>query len=91
MLIPRPETELIIDRVVEAVESSPHRDALQQGTWVDMGTGSGAIALGLAEAFLQQQILLPSIKVLTPWPWPGKMPVPMIWENRITLLSGKLV
>jgi len=57
VLIPRPETELIIDRVVEAVESSPHRDALQQGTWVDMGTGSGAIALGLAEAFAAADIV----------------------------------
>lgn len=57
VLIPRPETELIIDLAVDAVERSPQRDALATGIWVDMGTGSGAIALGLADAFPQAQIL----------------------------------
>lgn len=57
VLIPRPETELLIDRVVEAVEASPQPRMLRQGTWVDMGTGSGAIALGLAEAFPRASII----------------------------------
>ena len=46
VLIPRPETELIIDLAREnnlITESEQH--------WVDLGTGSGAIALGLAEIF----------------------------------------
>lgn len=50
VLIPRPETELLIDLAKSA--------ALQQGLpvdeasqWADLGTGSGAIALGLAAAF----------------------------------------
>jgi release factor glutamine methyltransferase len=47
VLIPRPETELIIDLVLEAVKSQPE---LATGTWVDLGTGSGAIAIGLADA-----------------------------------------
>ena len=46
VLIPRPETEEIIDRAKQL--ASPE---LQQGHWADLGTGSGAIALGLAEAF----------------------------------------
>lgn len=46
VLIPRPETELIIDLVVAAVGNTP----LASGDWADLGTGSGAIALGLAEA-----------------------------------------
>jgi release factor glutamine methyltransferase len=46
VLIPRPETELIIDLVLEAVKSQPE---LATGTWVDLGTGSGAIAIGLAD------------------------------------------
>ena len=46
VLIPRPETELIIDI---AVEHSLISEANQQ--WVDLGTGSGAIALGLADVF----------------------------------------
>src|SRR5689334_23823507 len=41
VLIPRPETELLVDLVMERVESS-HELA------VDVGTGSGAIALALA-------------------------------------------
>lgn len=57
VLIPRPETELIIDIALDAVERSPQRDALATGIWVDMGTGSGAIAIGLADAFPQAHIL----------------------------------
>lgn len=45
VLIPRPETELIIDHVAQAAQSP----SLTQGAWVDLGTGSGAIALGLAQ------------------------------------------
>jgi release factor glutamine methyltransferase len=48
VLIPRPETELIIDIVLGAIAAS--EIDLTQGDWIDLGTGSGAIALGLAEA-----------------------------------------
>ncbi|MEA5533286.1 peptide chain release factor N(5)-glutamine methyltransferase [Crocosphaera sp. XPORK-15E] len=50
VLIPRPETELIIDFALKASQESlnPH---LVSGNWVDLGTGSGAIAVGLAEIF----------------------------------------
>jgi len=51
VLIPRPETELIIDLAKSAVENP---DA--NGIWVDLGTGSGAIALGLADSFPQAEI-----------------------------------
>jgi len=47
VLIPRPETEYLIDLAVAASKST----LLQQGHWADLGTGSGAIALGLADAF----------------------------------------
>ncbi len=53
VLIPRPETELLIDLAVDAVKSygvNPKSD------WVDLGTGSGAIALGLAEALTNATI-----------------------------------
>lgn len=50
VLIPRPETEYIIDLAQQAVQKSPMSD-LAQGHWVDLGTGSGAIAIGLATMF----------------------------------------
>jgi release factor glutamine methyltransferase len=53
VLIPRPETELIIDRVLDAVTQTP---AIAAGHWVDLGTGSGAIAIGLADALPQAMI-----------------------------------
>ncbi len=55
VLIPRPETEYIIDIAVEAIKNSPIPE-LELGEWVDLGTGSGAIALGLAEAFNRAKI-----------------------------------
>lgn len=53
VLIPRPETELIIDIVQAQVHAHPE---LQRGHWVDLGTGSGAIALGLADSLPQATI-----------------------------------
>jgi release factor glutamine methyltransferase len=45
VLIPRPETEVLVGEVLERMESVPARS---WGTAVDIGTGSGAIALSLA-------------------------------------------
>ncbi|MBD2502594.1 peptide chain release factor N(5)-glutamine methyltransferase [Anabaena azotica] len=56
VLIPRPETECLIDLAVAAVADSKAAPQLQQGHWVDLGTGSGAIALGLADAFREATI-----------------------------------
>jgi len=53
VLIPRPETEQMIDIVAEVAIARP---ALTVGHWVDLGTGSGAIALGLADVLPQAQI-----------------------------------
>jgi release factor glutamine methyltransferase len=49
VLIPRPETELLIDIALQAVRQSSRSD-LNSGDWVDLGTGSGAIAIGLADS-----------------------------------------
>ncbi|HAA29800.1 MAG TPA: peptide chain release factor N(5)-glutamine methyltransferase [Cyanobacteria bacterium UBA8553] len=50
VLIPRPETEYLIDLALKAVKNSSTPE-LASGHWVDLGTGSGAIALGLADTF----------------------------------------
>ena len=53
VLIPRPETELIIDIAQEIAQTYPN---LSEGDFLDLGTGSGAIALGLASIFPHGQI-----------------------------------
>lgn len=55
VLIPRPETELIIDIALQNISKSPQPD-LESGNWVDLGTGSGAIALGLAKVLTKATI-----------------------------------
>jgi release factor glutamine methyltransferase len=52
VLIPRPETELIIDIVAENCQDEIYKN----GIWVDLGTGSGAIAISLAQYFAQAQV-----------------------------------
>lgn len=49
VLIPRPETEYLIDLAYSAVMK--RNPSLQQGDWADLGTGSGAIAIALADVF----------------------------------------
>jgi len=48
VLIPRQETELLVDLAVEAMAPSPLEAPLR---WADLGTGSGCLALALATAF----------------------------------------
>ncbi|NJK36369.1 MAG: peptide chain release factor N(5)-glutamine methyltransferase [Oscillatoriales cyanobacterium RM1_1_9] len=58
VLIPRPETELMIDWVAQAVAQATVRSdqGLTSGDWVDLGTGSGAIAFGLAQVLPNARI-----------------------------------
>jgi release factor glutamine methyltransferase len=51
VLIPRPETEILIDLAEAAANNQ-----IKAGHWADLGTGSGAIALGLAEVFTNATI-----------------------------------
>lgn len=43
VLIPRPETELLVEIALSWLQSQP-----EGGVWLDMGTGSGALAIALA-------------------------------------------
>ncbi len=49
VLIPRPETEELVDRIIRASDQPPT-------TIVDIGTGSGCIALALKKAFPQAKV-----------------------------------
>ncbi|NBD32233.1 MAG: peptide chain release factor N(5)-glutamine methyltransferase [Cyanobacteria bacterium] len=51
VLIPRPETEIIVELALQF-----GRDQFPTGHWVDLGTGSGAIALALAKALPEAKI-----------------------------------
>ncbi|MGB0562669.1 MAG: peptide chain release factor N(5)-glutamine methyltransferase, partial [Spirulinaceae cyanobacterium] len=53
VLIPRPETEQMIDIVAECRAAQPPQE---QGHWVDLGTGSGILACGLAGLLPQAPI-----------------------------------
>lgn len=46
VLIPRPETEGLLQLAAQAMAASPH--ILPHGRWADVGTGSGALAVCLA-------------------------------------------
>ncbi|MEI6428984.1 MAG: peptide chain release factor N(5)-glutamine methyltransferase [Pseudanabaena sp. ELA607] len=59
VLIPRPETELIIDVAISRIaELAPQNPKVNYaaGDWADLGTGSGAIAIALARQLPQSQI-----------------------------------
>lgn len=47
VLIPRPETEVLVDFVADVVSNDR---GLGERLWADLGTGSGAIAIGIARA-----------------------------------------
>ncbi len=48
VLIPRPETEILVERAIEAVDEMMSENRKTPFRAIDMGTGSGAIAISLA-------------------------------------------
>ena len=60
-LIPRPETELLVEKAIEAVR---HRPPVENFTIADIGTGSGVVAISLALALPQAKIYATDISAL---------------------------
>jgi|MDSZ01.3.fsa_nt_gb release factor glutamine methyltransferase len=49
-LIPRQETELLIDFALDCLRDPQAAGCVSSGRWADLGTGSGALAIALARA-----------------------------------------
>ena len=65
VLIPRPETELLVDAAlveIERIQSSQEWNK-QQTSVIDLGSGSGAIAISIAKEALQRGLLVNVIAV----------------------------
>jgi len=68
VLIPRPETELLVEEAATWLEENPHRRKA-----VDVGTGSGIIAITLAD--LCADLEMTAIDVSEKhWPWHKRTP-----------------
>ena len=56
VLIPRPETELLVEKAITWMQASPQRRSV-----ADIGTGSGAIAIGIATHIRDTEIVATDI------------------------------
>lgn len=58
VLIPRPDTELLVETAISVLKNKPHAHIL------DLGTGSGCIALAIAKEFPDTQIIACDISAI---------------------------
>ncbi len=63
VLIPRPETELLIEAVLPFLSSRAKRSAAEGSVVIDLGTGSGAIGLTLAAEVPNAKVILYDVSV----------------------------
>ncbi len=61
VLIPRPETEHIVEAVIEIARAADYKEQAGRPKLVDVGTGSGAIALALAKELPNADVLATDI------------------------------
>ena len=73
VLIPRPETELIVDRVIGFLNSSADRDLPK--SVIDLGAGSGAISIAIASEALLKGLKVTVVAV-------EKSAAAAIWLNK---------
>ena len=72
-LIPRPETELIVDRVIGVLNSSSDKDLPK--SVIDLGAGSGAISIAIASEALLKGLKVTVVAV-------EKSPEAALWLNK---------
>ncbi len=73
VLIPRPETELMVDRVIGFLNSSKDKDLPK--SVIDLGAGSGAISIAIASEALLKGLKVTVVAV-------EKSPQAAIWLNK---------
>jgi release factor glutamine methyltransferase len=65
VLIPRPETELLVEEALALIQSDPSLK-----NTMELGTGSGAIIISLAKTLLTTPVE-PGFMAATDWSWPA--------------------
>jgi release factor glutamine methyltransferase len=68
VLIPRPETEVLIELALEKLRG------LAAPKILDLGTGSGIVAISLALECPRRDVLAVDLSQKRPFPWPATMP-----------------
>jgi release factor glutamine methyltransferase len=86
VLIPRPETETLVEAVLSLAETSTP----QRLTVVDVGTGSGAIAVALASALRRAEVYATDVSLSAPRVAESNAHRPAV-ERRVRFLHGDLL
>ena len=93
VLVPRPETELLVEKAVEAVNQRMAASACagkERGACdlLDLGNRSGAVAVALAHYLPECRIDAVDISPAAVAKWNGKCPSSLGMEERITFYMG---
>lgn len=86
-LIPRPETETLVEAALEAVKAHP--DARRLVRVADIGTGSGAIALSVAQHTPNARVYAVDVSTEA-LQWAGRNMSRFGLQERVVLLTGDL-
>lgn len=95
VLIPRPETELLVDRAIGFLSSAPDKDLAK--SVVDLGAGSGAISIAIASEATLKSLKVSVIAVeksALAAEWLNKniakydLPIRVVVEDVLTALDG---
>ena len=87
-LVPRPETETLVEAGLAAIREHPHARRLVRVA--DIGTGSGAVALSVAKHALQAKVFATdaSTEALA---WAGRNRTHLGLADRVVLVAGDLL